>query len=102
MLLPVVIPGRAEGANPDSRVARQTLGLLWIPDRRHSASKTHVNALMAASGITAERFCGILLSLRPRRGRNTDLFEGMGHGSIYGHAHERLNPFIEDLIRRYV
>ena len=30
------------------------------------------------------------------------LFEGMGHGSIYGHAHETLNPFIEDLVRRYV
>lgn len=30
------------------------------------------------------------------------LFEGMGHGSIYGHTHETLNPFIEDLIRRYV
>jgi pimeloyl-ACP methyl ester carboxylesterase len=28
------------------------------------------------------------------------LFEGMGHGSIHGHAHETLNPFIEDLIRR--
>ena len=30
------------------------------------------------------------------------LFEAMGHGSIYGHAHETLNPFIEDLIRRYL
>jgi pimeloyl-ACP methyl ester carboxylesterase len=29
------------------------------------------------------------------------LFEGMGHGSIYGHTHEVLNPFIEDLVRRY-
>jgi pimeloyl-ACP methyl ester carboxylesterase len=28
------------------------------------------------------------------------LFEGMGHASIYGHTHEVLNPFIEDLIRR--
>jgi pimeloyl-ACP methyl ester carboxylesterase len=30
------------------------------------------------------------------------LFEGMGHGSIYGHTHEELNAFIEGLIRRYV
>jgi 3-oxoadipate enol-lactonase len=30
------------------------------------------------------------------------LFEAMGHGSIYGHAHETLNPFIEELIRRYL
>jgi len=30
------------------------------------------------------------------------LFEEMGHGSIYGHTHELLNPFIEQLIRRYV
>jgi pimeloyl-ACP methyl ester carboxylesterase len=25
-------------------------------------------------------------------------FEGMGHGSIFGHAHDVLNPFIEELI----
>ena len=30
------------------------------------------------------------------------LFDGMGHGSIYGHAHDVLNPFIDDLIRRYL
>ena len=30
------------------------------------------------------------------------LFEGMGHGSIYGHTHEVLNPFIEGLIGRYL
>jgi pimeloyl-ACP methyl ester carboxylesterase len=30
------------------------------------------------------------------------LFEEMGHGSIYGHAHERLNPVIAELIERYV
>lgn len=29
-------------------------------------------------------------------------FDGMGHGSIYGHTHEVMNPFIEDVIRRYV
>jgi pimeloyl-ACP methyl ester carboxylesterase len=28
------------------------------------------------------------------------LFEGMGHGSWFGHAHETLNPFIADLIDR--
>lgn len=30
------------------------------------------------------------------------LFEEMGHGSIYGHKHDVLNPFIEQLIRRYL
>lgn len=30
------------------------------------------------------------------------LFEGMGHGSWYGHAHETLNPFIRELIERYL
>lgn len=29
------------------------------------------------------------------------LFEAMGHGSIYGHAHDVLNPFIRDLIDGY-
>jgi pimeloyl-ACP methyl ester carboxylesterase len=29
-------------------------------------------------------------------------FEGMGHCSIYGHAHDVLNPFIRDLVRRYL
>ena len=30
------------------------------------------------------------------------LFEGMGHGSIYGHAHDVLNPFIKGLVERYL
>lgn len=30
------------------------------------------------------------------------LFEGMGHCSIYGHTHELLNPFIEEIVRRYL
>ena len=30
------------------------------------------------------------------------LMPGMGHGSWYGHAHDTLNPFIEELIRRYL
>jgi pimeloyl-ACP methyl ester carboxylesterase len=29
-------------------------------------------------------------------------FEGMGHGSIFGHAHDVLNPFIEQLIRSHL
>lgn len=29
-------------------------------------------------------------------------FEGMGHGSIYGHAHETLNPVIEEIVRRHL
>jgi pimeloyl-ACP methyl ester carboxylesterase len=28
--------------------------------------------------------------------------KGMGHGSWYGHAHERLNPYIERILRGYV
>ena len=34
-------------------------------------------------------------------GAEYHLFEGMGHGSWFGHAHDVLNPFIEELIRRY-
>jgi hypothetical protein len=30
------------------------------------------------------------------------LFEGMGHGSIYGHAQDVLNPFIEGIVQRYL
>jgi pimeloyl-ACP methyl ester carboxylesterase len=29
-------------------------------------------------------------------------FEGMGHGSIYGHTHDILNPFIKETIERYL
>jgi hypothetical protein len=46
----LVIPGRPEGANPESRHTDQAC--CWIPDRCHSASKTRVNALMAASKMT--------------------------------------------------
>jgi pimeloyl-ACP methyl ester carboxylesterase len=30
------------------------------------------------------------------------LFEGMGHGSIYGHTHDTLDPFIKEIIERYL
>ena len=30
------------------------------------------------------------------------LFEGMGHCSIYGHAHDVLNPFLMEILERYV
>ena len=29
-------------------------------------------------------------------------FEGMGHGSIYGHTHDVLNPFIKETIEKYL
>ena len=29
------------------------------------------------------------------------LFDGMGHGSWYGHTHETLNPFIKELLQRH-
>lgn len=31
-------------------------------------------------------------------GARYHLFAGMGHGSIYGHTHDLLNPFIEELV----
>lgn len=30
------------------------------------------------------------------------LLEGMGHGSWYGHAHERLNGYLESILRRHL
>ncbi|HVY98240.1 MAG TPA: alpha/beta hydrolase [Dongiaceae bacterium] len=35
-------------------------------------------------------------------GARLHLMQGMGHGSWYGHAHDRLNPAIEAIIREYV
>lgn len=35
-------------------------------------------------------------------GARFHLMEGMGHGSWYGHAHDRLNPYIEGLIRQHL
>ncbi|MEX2648524.1 MAG: alpha/beta hydrolase [Alphaproteobacteria bacterium] len=35
-------------------------------------------------------------------GATFDLLEGMGHASWFGHAHDRLNPFIESLLRRHL
>jgi pimeloyl-ACP methyl ester carboxylesterase len=35
-------------------------------------------------------------------GARLHLLEGMGHGSWYGHAHDRLNPYIERIIQGYV
>ena len=30
------------------------------------------------------------------------LFEGMGHGSVWGHTHEQANPLIKELVDRYI
>lgn len=35
-------------------------------------------------------------------GAEYHLLEGMGHGSWYGHAHDVVNPYIEDLLRRHL
>jgi thioesterase CepJ len=35
-------------------------------------------------------------------GAKLHLLEGMGHGSWYGHAQDRLNPYIEGIIRNYL
>ncbi len=35
-------------------------------------------------------------------GAKLHLLEGMGHGSWYGHAHDRLNPYIEGIIRGHL
>jgi pimeloyl-ACP methyl ester carboxylesterase len=35
-------------------------------------------------------------------GAEYHLFEGMGHCSVYGHTHDRLNPEIERVVRRYL
>jgi pimeloyl-ACP methyl ester carboxylesterase len=35
-------------------------------------------------------------------GAELHLFPGMGHCSIYGHTHDILNPFIAELVARYV
>jgi len=35
-------------------------------------------------------------------GAEAHVFEGMGHGSVWGHTHEEANPFIKGLINRYV
>ena len=35
-------------------------------------------------------------------GAELHLFQGMGHGSWYGHTHDVLNPFIEELITRHL
>ena len=42
--------GAATAANPES--SGKYGERIWIPDRCRSASKTRVNALMAASGMT--------------------------------------------------
>jgi pimeloyl-ACP methyl ester carboxylesterase len=35
-------------------------------------------------------------------GAEYELFEGMGHYSLYGHAHHRINAAIERVVRRYL
>ena len=89
------------GDNEESLVAQWEPSLLF--DQREQLPRVRVpmHVLAFNEDVEAPPQDGEeVASLVP--GAQLHLFEAMGHGSWYGHAHDTLNPFIRDLLERYL
>lgn len=86
------------GENETSLIPQWETSLNY--DQREALASVHVpmHVLAFAEDVEAPPQDGEeLAQLVP--GARFHLFEGMGHGSWLGHAHEILNPFIANLVR---
>ncbi len=91
----------ATGENEDSLIPQWDASLRF-DQREHLATiQTPVHVIAFEEDIQAPPQDGEeLANMIP--GAEFHLLAGMGHGSIYGHTHDQLNPYIEDIIRRYL
>jgi pimeloyl-ACP methyl ester carboxylesterase len=89
------------GENEGSVVAQWDASLRYDQRDRLGSVRVPVHVIAFDQDIQAPPQDGAeLAALIP--GAEFHLMDGMGHGSWYGHAHDRLNPFIESLIRRHM
>lgn len=86
------------GENEGSLVSQWDASLRYDQRERLPSVIVPVHVIAFAEDVQAPPQDGEeLANLIP--GAEFHLLEGMGHGSWYGHAHDRLNPYIEQLIR---
>ena len=89
------------GENEGSLVSQWDASLRF--DQRDRLPSVHVpmHVVSFAEDVQAPPQDGEeLASLIPQA--QFHLLEGMGHGSWYGHAHDRLNVYLEQILRRYL
>jgi pimeloyl-ACP methyl ester carboxylesterase len=89
------------GENEDSLVSQWDASLRFDQRDRLHLVQVPVHVVSFAEDVQAppqdgEELAGLIPSAE------FHLLEGMGHGSWYGHAHERLNGYLEGILRRYL
>lgn len=89
------------GENEGSLVSQWDASLRFDQRDRLPSVSVPVHVISFAEDVQAPPQDGEeLASLIPSAAFH--LLEGMGHGSWYGHAHARLNPYLEQILRRYL
>jgi pimeloyl-ACP methyl ester carboxylesterase len=89
------------GENESSLIPQWDMCLRFDQTERLPECRVPIHVLSGTEDVQAPpQDARVVADLAPRA--ELHLFEGMGHCSIYGHTHDVLNPFIEDLIRRYI
>ena len=89
------------GENETSLVPQWDASLRYDQRATLPSVKVPVHVLAFAEDVQAPPQDGEEVA-RLVPGAKLHLLEGMGHGSWYGHAHDRLNPYIEAIIRDYL
>jgi pimeloyl-ACP methyl ester carboxylesterase len=91
----------SSGDNERSLLPQWEACLTFDQTDRLASCEVPLHVLAFAEDVESPpRDAEILVGLAPKA--ELHAFEGMGHGSIYGHTHDVLNPFIRELIRRYL
>jgi 3-oxoadipate enol-lactonase len=89
------------GENETSLIAQWEACLLYDQRERLPACTVPMHVLAFNEDVQAPpQDAEELVELTPTA--ELHLFEGMGHCSIYGHTHDVLNPFIRELVQRYL
>ena len=88
-------------ANEESLVAQWEPCVLYDQTDRLPACRVPLHVIAFDQDVQAPPEDGKeVVDLCPRA--EYHLFEGMGHCSIYGHTHDVLNPFIKEIVERYL
>lgn len=88
------------GDNEESLVPQWETSLRFDQRQRLPSISVPVHVVAFAEDVQAPPQDGEeLAALIPNA--EFHLLDGMGHGSWYGHAHDRLNPYLESILRRY-
>jgi pimeloyl-ACP methyl ester carboxylesterase len=89
------------GSNEESLVPQWDVSLRFDQRAQLPFVKVPLHVVAFAEDVQAPPQDGEELA-KMVPGARFHLMEGMGHGSWYGHAHDRLNPYIETILRQHL